>query len=83
MRASTLLLLTFVIWLTAKGRLGKYWELATTNTVASGSDADSGSGDGFAHASLFPDFSWKKLNPLDLNNWLGIDPKATSGGGGW
>ncbi len=64
MRASTILLITFIIWLTAKGKLQDYWALATANNVGneSGADAatntDIGPGDETSHAGTSPGFSW-------------------------
>lgn len=81
MRASTLLLLTFIIWITGKGRLSKYWELATTDTVAP-SGADGGPGSDLSHASILPGFS---LNGVlgDFSKWLNDNYGGKSGGGGW
>lgn len=68
MRASTLLLITFILWLAAKKRLSKYWELATTNNAAlapSGTAADVGPGSDLHHATSLPGFSNGTLPSLD------------------
>lgn len=68
MRASTLLLMTFILWLTAKKRLGKYWELATTNNAAlapSGTSGGDGPGSDLHHATSLPGFSTGVLPDLD------------------
>lgn len=67
MRASTLLLMTFILWLTAKKRLGKYWELATTNSSAlapSGAGV-TGAGSDLHHATSLPAFNTGVLPDLN------------------
>lgn len=60
MRASTILLVTFLIWITAKGRLQDYWKLAIDNVPEEAGNI--GPGDNSSHAGGSPGFS--------LDNWL-------------
>jgi hypothetical protein len=70
MKPSTLLLVTFVIWLTSKKRLGAYWKLATTYSGAlSSANGGSGSSGGTMQPASLPDFSNGVAAP-DLNSTL-------------
>lgn len=61
MNATSIFLLTFIVWATAKGRLGKYWELAVSPDVTSDSNK---TGVNSGNSSVTPSPTLPELPPL-------------------